>query len=1004
MPAHRHFLPTSQPILHAVTEWLLTGGSARNAGDLGHWAVVVNGARAGRRLEQLLAEACDRRGLLLVPPQILTLQRAPSVLFQSGTPETGIATAIQSQLAWAEALSCLDLETREALGLKPGPAFSSVHLAAAQAFLRVCSSLCAHRMTPGEVADVVSTMESDCERTVARWKALQVASDRVEEILKCWHLVDATASRAELLTEGTPRSGLRLALAGVPEFDRMYEEGFARIADRCDVLIYADESSAEGFDPWGRVVPSYWNSRPAALSEGVLFTTEDSLTQAAALADWAVEAGATAPGAPRVIASPDAEEIPAICDALTAKGSSARPVALRTFGETRPWRALGLIAAYLRRDSADEPADFEVIARMVRQRDLADFLGVRHVLPALDRFHGDHLPARFDPTRYASGHELAVTMSGADGDATPSGQTRIAVKTQGDAGACPGLRDIAPSGHKSPGVPEAVLQLHANLREKLPLSPASRNLPEVAAELAALTLRIFGDLPANDTTPAGRSIFRPLKALMEEVNLLIGSKVELQIRPAELLSLLLSNASAQPVPASGTAGDVEVIGWLELLADDSPFAAVASFCEGFVPDSVVSDPFLPAGLRDRLGLASNESRLARDAYLLQAIGATRPGGALRICVPKRSAAGDPLRPSRILLQGLSGTALAARLIRLLESQDPEDEADAPAQYAGFGREEPTRAPVESLSVTDFAAYLRSPRQFYFERLLRLSVREDDALEIDPSMGGQILHEILSRFAHSTDVRDSTEAAPIRTFVLSAFRELVRVRFAGLEEAGVTFQMEAFEAKLSAFADRQAALAGEGWRIVYAESGNSTGWNRPLDLPSGQRVPLSGRIDRIDRHLGSGAWRVIDYKTSSTPKDPDKQHVSQVKSNTNPGWSYSIDDATGIWWKDLQFPLYRWLLDAESTDVSIPGWVPGTPAEFCYFQLPDDTSLTDVSEPLSEKIVTQGHAMSLVVAQAILDGVFPDSPDTLRYAHPAVRGLCGKAAWLGDAEDGEEFDE
>ena len=38
------------------------------------------------------------------------------------------------------------------------------------------------------------------------------------------------------------------------------------------------------------------------------------------------------------------------------------------------------------------------------------------------------------------------------------------------------------------------------------------------------------------------------------------------------------------------------------------------------------------------------------------------------------------------------------------------------------------------------------------------------------------------------------------------------------------------------------------------------------------VTVVGKIDRIDRHEASGAWRVVDYKTSDTPKTPAAAHL------------------------------------------------------------------------------------------------------------------------------------
>ena len=59
------------------------------------------------------------------------------------------------------------------------------------------------------------------------------------------------------------------------------------------------------------------------------------------------------------------------------------------------------------------------------------------------------------------------------------------------------------------------------------------------------------------------------------------------------------------------------------------------------------------------------------------------------------------------------------------------------------------------------------------------------------------------------------------------------------------------------------------------------------------MPLTGRIDRIDHNERTGAWRIYDYKTSESGKDPRKEHFKPAKDK----------------WVDLQLPLYRHLVKA-----------------------------------------------------------------------------------------------
>jgi ATP-dependent helicase/nuclease subunit B len=81
--------------------------------------------------------------------------------------------------------------------------------------------------------------------------------------------------------------------------------------------------------------------------------------------------------------------------------------------------------------------------------------------------------------------------------------------------------------------------------------------------------------------------------------------------------------------------------------------------------ALVGHVFLPDSARRVLGLPDNESRLARDSYLLAAMLASRPEpGAVQIILGKTTAQGDALKPSRLLFRCADDQALAARAVRL----------------------------------------------------------------------------------------------------------------------------------------------------------------------------------------------------------------------------------------------------------------------------------------------------------------------------------------------------
>src|SRR6185436_7200592 len=174
------------------------------------------------------------------------------------------------------------------------------------------------------------------------------------------------------------------------------------------------------------------------------------------------------------------------------------------------------------------------------------------------------------------------------------------------------------------------------------------------------------------------------------------------------------------VPPAGGEPAVELLGWLELPLDDAPLI-LTGFNEGRVPEPVGGPSLLRDELRRRLGLAGDEARQARDAYFVCALAAS--GRELALVTGRRTAAGDPLLPSRLLFH-CPDPEVPARLSRWLPRDDEEAAPDAspaasaaPALPPAPSRQPPLLPPAEpitSLRVTSFKLYLQSPYRFYLE--------------------------------------------------------------------------------------------------------------------------------------------------------------------------------------------------------------------------------------------------------------------------------------------------
>jgi len=583
---------------------------------------------------------------------------------------------------------------------------------------------------------------------------------------------------------------------------------------------------------------------------------------------------------------------------------------------------------------------------MARHPDLARILQADwKMIPRLDNWHEEHLPEFFAP-------EAAAYDSNAAGRSD--------------------LCDLA-----------------RRLKKTIPIPPGSQKVQEIAGSVSAFLENVFGRLSEMRDSPEGRALIRPLEALLEELRTCVTAAPDLPLPPSLFIRALLDSRGNDPVPATFQQGAVDIVGWLELLADDAPVAAVTSLCEGIVPESITSDSLLPGRLRELLQLNHDAARLGRDAYLLTAIAQSR-AGRLAVFVPRKNADGDPLRPGRLLLSGLGDEALARRLIHLTSHRESVSPAVPAATDGRLTAETPGAVPhIEKISVSALRDYLASPRLFYFKHVLGLNTADDHAEEIDGALQGTMIHAVCAAFGN-LEIKESTSETGIREWVFKRLDQEAEARFAGLEPAIVKFQLESLRSRLGAFARVQAQERRAGWKIVYAENAadNSEKLECLLGGGSGGDIKIRGRIDRVDFNEHTNAWRVIDYKTGAKPEQPDARHFKKSKSGE-------------VCWFDFQLPLYDRLI--KKLAPRIPGFRDDDHPLLCYFLLPDDPGEAAVSEPFDSSMIDAGIEAAGVVAEKICAGEFQEQGKIGTGEDPVSRALCGLAGWV-ESEPDEEEDE
>ncbi|AHF91342.1 ATP-dependent nuclease subunit B [Opitutaceae bacterium TAV5] len=980
MPAvpRLHSLSWKKPLAPAAAAWLVGDREDRGPLDLSDTLVIVPTAQSGRRLREALAVLAAARGQAVFPPHVVSPERFITELLPPSPPaessgfrvqgsgfpitepvtkpetpnskpetpnpkpggEAAPATPVESLLAWIEVLDAIDLDDFRAVFPVDPPARNFAWSSRlAREFQRLQATLAENALRMG---DVTARAGDDFPETV-RWQQLGRLEAVYDAALARRGLRDGQLAKITAATSGMPPSTItRIAVIATPDplplalrsLDRLAASAASAVT--LHILVHGPESAAglsALFDHYGRPRPDAWTRRPLDLPDFKQHVRlcEDPAAQAAAIVSYAGQYE-SADGV-LAIGIADGEITPLVESGLARAGiPSHNP-------EGRPHRAGALHAlltalADLARER--DPA-FPSVAALARCPDILHWLRSRHradwsaarFLAALDNLHAAHLPP---------------TLSVAREHAAAAGNISLA----------------------------ADLDAIAALARQLLAPPFPSGLDATLADL--FSAREF-DLARPDDA-------RTVEAAGAWRDALAATTAALRrfprIAPADAFDLALRAFGDATLPEEKSPRAIDLQGWLELPWDDTPHLVIAGLNDGRVPEAVNGDAFLPESLRERLGLKTNAARFARDAYLLQTLVYSRgqrpedrgqrtevreqtsatttagsPDSGLRplasglsstgrldLLVGKTSAAGDPLRPSRLLLQ-CADADLPGRVLYLFGT--PPSGRASLAWRRAWKLAPRTDAPIEKLSVTAFRDYLRCPFRFYLKHALRMRAVDPDKAELDALDFGNLCHAALEAMGRpESGLRDCADPALLRDFLLDRLEACARATWGEQLPLPLVVQLESARQRLSRAAGEQARLRAEGWLIERTEY--------PVDLVIGG-LPVRGKIDRIDRNETTGAIRVLDYKTSDSAVNPVDAHLRKPRRNdspdTLPPWTLFSGTGTAgsLLWTDLQLPLYLRAVAPEYGDAVACG----------YFNLPKAIGETRVSEWLDYTPATQRAA-------------------------------------------------
>lgn len=928
-------------MLPKAVRWLEQRYAQGHDWDMSKVQVIVPGARAGRRLLELLVERASGEPVrAMVPPEFLTVGALPEKLYSS---DLAVADSLVSLLVRVSAMQELSLAQPEVIKAvvpePPEPSDFASWLALAQDLTDLQTTLAAECV---RLADVPERCAEAADLSFAdhdRWQALATMQQAYESKLASHHLTDRDQARFAAVEELRVTSDKTLILLGTTDLNRINRQMLGLLqASRVIALIHAPQSEAGNFDELGCLQTHAWVDRRVEIAADQWRVVEQRRDQAFEIAR--IIGPDEQPGAINLGKKYRAREI-----TIGLGDESVAPMTQRVLELAGvPARSgLGVSAQF------SSPAlMLASIRQFLRKRRLADFADLlRH--PDMELYLRATAPTPEDESS-----ESQVTRSVGQWLSLMDRYITDFLRGQN-------------AGHWL-GDPETIAPLKAVYDRVLALMPEHdadrRPLPEWSGTIAQMLKSIHGTRPLLRNDLKDRAIIAGLSAVAQTLRSLRTLPVDFaqqqRVNLFEAIGLALQQLAQAQIPPEPGENAIEMLGWLELPLDDAPALIVTGFNEGLIPQSKNADAFLPDGVRRILGLTDNSRRLARDAYALTAILSSRPD--VVFIAGRRGAEGEPLLPSRLLLS-CDADELPRRIARFYKKV-PSTEAWSLLPAAAEARlhlilPTPLREPITELNVTAFGDYLACPYRFYLKHVLKLKSMDDTAVELDAMRFGSLAHEVLERLGRDA-VSNTEQIEPMVRFFDHTLDQLVIQHFGDKPPAAVLVQREQLRYRLRYLALNQVRDHRAGWRILPSLVEKRLRLTLRVD---DQPFSIVGRIDRIDLHPSLG-YRVSDYKTGDSAKKPDAVHRRK-----------SARGSEQREWISLQLPLYRELLRVHAgVDAAMP-------MSLGYINLCKDTDKIGFSQASwDEQELRQAMDVAQRVIRNVRAGIFwppadpPDFPD------------------------------
>jgi ATP-dependent helicase/nuclease subunit B len=290
---------------------------------------------------------------------------------------------------------------------------------------------------------------------------------------------------------------------------------------------------------------------------------------------------------------------------------------------------------------------------------------------------------------------------------------------------------------------------------------------------------------------------------------------------------------------------------------------LGSLNDGTWPEAADPGPWLNRPMRAELGLPSPEETIGHAAHDFTSL-----LGARRVYLTRAEKIdGVPTVPSRWLMR-LEALLAGLGLSDALKPDQPwlgwaraRDAVDGRTRTAAPEPRPPLALRPRQMSVTRIETWLANPYAIFARDILGLEKLPPLGADPSAALRGNVVHEIMSRFAGKFPERLPADAfaalMAIAQEVLADYVDNARV---------AAFWLPRFQRFAQWFAETEPARRGGMLRVAAEVTGK-----RVIAAPAGP-FTLTARADRID--VAAHGMLITDYKTGSVPND--RQIASGMK--------------------------------------------------------------------------------------------------------------------------------